>query len=421
MESARARRPARRANNQFRSFIGWVVVRQSCAGQCGAQSRSFRFHLPFAGKFLPCRASMCCNRPRPRWHLQIDYARELNEQQFAAVTALPGPALVIAGAGSGKTRTLTYRVAYLLEQGIPPERILLLTFTNKAAKEMMRRVADILGGDLSALWGGTFHSIASRLLRRHADRLGYRKDFTILDREDSKDLIKAVMDESQIDVKATRFPKPDVLSNIFSLAANTEKSHRPDSRAALRLLPGACAGDSSIFISASWRANEPPMSWISTICSRSGSSCCKEHADVAEQYQRRFQFILVDEYQDTNKIQSDIIDLLAARHHNLMVVGDDSQSIYSWRGAHFLNILQFPAALSGSQDLQDRDQLPQHSRDPGGGQRRYRAESRPVRQTTHARPQIRIQTGPGGVRRCGAAGGLCCAAHAGAARRGVRA
>src|SRR6187200_1708429 len=123
--------------------------------------------------------------------LQIDYAQELNEQQHAAVTALPGPALVIAGAGSGKTRTLTYRVAYLLEQGIPPDRILLLTFTNKAAKEMMRRVSEILGGDLSNLWGGTFHSIASRLLRKHADRIGYRPDFTILDREDAKDMLKA--------------------------------------------------------------------------------------------------------------------------------------------------------------------------------------------------------------------------------------
>src|SRR5438034_1304191 len=116
--------------------------------------------------------------------LQIDYGRELNEQQYAAVTALPGPALVIAGAGSGKTRTLIYRVAYLLEQGIPPERILLLTFTNKAAREMMRRVADLLGSELSSLWGGTFHAIGARVLRRHAEALDYRPDFTILDRED---------------------------------------------------------------------------------------------------------------------------------------------------------------------------------------------------------------------------------------------
>src|SRR5215470_4446861 len=123
---------------------------------------------------------------RPAVHLQIGYARELNEQQHAAVTAPPGPALVIAGAGSGKTRTLTYRVAYLLEQGIPADRVLLLTFTNKAAKEMMRRVADLLGQELASLWGGTFHAIGSRILRQHARPIGYQRDFTILDREDAK-------------------------------------------------------------------------------------------------------------------------------------------------------------------------------------------------------------------------------------------
>src|SRR5437773_10370374 len=154
-------------------------------------------------------------------NLRIDYAGELNPQQHAAVTAPPGPALVIAGAGAGKTRTLIYRVAYLLEQGIPAERILLLTFTNKAAREMMRRVADLLGGDLSSLWGGTFHSIGNRVLRRHSDLLGYQRDFTILDREDAKDLIAACMDDAQIDLKTTRFPKADLLGDLFSLAVNT--------------------------------------------------------------------------------------------------------------------------------------------------------------------------------------------------------
>src|SRR3989441_1591420 len=124
-------------------------------------------------------------------NLQIDYPRELNPQQHAAVTATPGPALVLAGAGAGKTRTLIYRVAYLLEQGIPADRILLLTFTNKAAREMMRRVADLLGQELRELWGGTFHAIGNRILRSHADKLGYERDFTILDREDAKHLITA--------------------------------------------------------------------------------------------------------------------------------------------------------------------------------------------------------------------------------------
>lgn len=156
-------------------------------------------------------------------HLQIDYAGELNPQQHAAVTAEPGPALVIAGAGSGKTRTLTYRVAYLLEHGVPAERILLLTFTNKAAREMMRRVADLLGSEMQALWGGTFHSIGARILRRHADALGFRQDFTILDREDSSDLMKTCLGEAEIDVKATRFPKADVLADIFSMSVNTRR------------------------------------------------------------------------------------------------------------------------------------------------------------------------------------------------------
>jgi DNA helicase-2/ATP-dependent DNA helicase PcrA len=148
-------------------------------------------------------------------HLQIDYEGELNEQQFVAVTAPPGPSLVIAGAGSGKTRTLTYRVAYLLEQGIPPERILLLTFTNKAAKEMMRRVADLLGQELSSLWGGTFHSIGNRILRRHADLLGYQRDFGILDREDGKHLIATCVAESDVDPRRLGFQKQRFLTKSF--------------------------------------------------------------------------------------------------------------------------------------------------------------------------------------------------------------
>src|SRR5882672_7866776 len=161
---------------------------------------------------------------RPVVDFQIDYARELNEQQYAAVTAPPGPALVLAGAGAGKTRTLIYRVAYLLEQAIPADRILLLTFTNKAAREMMRRVTDLLGGELSDLWGGTFHSIGHRFLRRHAALVGFQNNFTILDREDSRDLLKACIGETEIDIKATRFPKPDVLVDIFSMAVNTARS-----------------------------------------------------------------------------------------------------------------------------------------------------------------------------------------------------
>jgi DNA helicase-2/ATP-dependent DNA helicase PcrA len=280
-------------------------------------------------------------------HLQIDYARELNEQQCAAVTAPPGPALVIAGAGSGKTRTLTYRVAYLLEQGIPPDRILLLTFTNKAAGEMMRRVNDLLGQELNNLWGGTFHSIGNRILRTHAQLLGYGRDFSIMDREDAKHLIATCVTEAEIDVKATRFPKPEVLGDIFSLALNKQKSVAEilgteygyfDTLAPLiedvwkRYVARKLATNAMDF-------DDLLVLWLKLL---------QEHADVRELYQRRFQFILVDEYQDTNKLQSDLIDLLAARTKNVMVVGDDAQSIYAWRGANFQNIIRFPDRYPGA-------------------------------------------------------------------------
>lgn len=278
---------------------------------------------------------------------QIDYAHALNPQQYAAVTAEPGPALVIAGAGAGKTRTLTYRVAFLLEQGVQPENILLLTFTNKAAREMMGRVIELLGRSLDSLWGGTFHSVGNRILRTHAELLGYRRDFTILDRQDATDLVSACLKESGIDVKATRFPKPDVLCEIFSLAASM------------------CLTTPEV-LDRHFRHFEPLADPIETLRSAYAERkrqqgvmdfddllglwlrLLLEHEDVRQHYQRRFQCLLVDEYQDTNQVQSDLIDLLAARHHNVMAVGDDSQSIYSWRGANFRNIMRFPERHAGA-------------------------------------------------------------------------
>ncbi len=279
--------------------------------------------------------------------LQIDYAKELNEQQHAAVTAAPGPALVIAGAGSGKTRTLTYRVAYLIEQGVPADRILLLTFTNKAAREMMRRVSDLLGSDMQSLWGGTFHSIGARVLRRHAEALGYRPDYTILDREDSGDLMKTCLADSAIDVKATRFPKADVLADIGSMAVNTCRS-----------VGEVLAQDYEYFASLAPQIQDV----IARFATRKRAAnvmdfddllvlwlrLLRENEEAREHYQRKFQFVLVDEYQDTNKLQSELIDLLGARHKNVMVVGDDSQSIYAWRGANFRNIMEFPNRYPGA-------------------------------------------------------------------------
>ena len=273
--------------------------------------------------------------------LQIDYEAELNDAQRAAVTALPGPALVIAGAGSGKTRTLTYRVAYLLEQGVPADRILLLTFTNKAAKEMMGRVTDLIGQDMSELWGGTFHSIGHRVLRRHAETLGFNRSFTIQDREDAKGLVNACIAEAEIDVKATRFPKPDVVGDIGSLALNKQQSVLEVIEERYPWFEPLAAQIEDVLTRYTARKQAQGLMdfddllvlWLKLL---------KEYEDVRELYQKRFQFVLVDEYQDTNQLQAELIDLLGERYKNVMVVGDDSQSIYSWRGANYENIIEFP-------------------------------------------------------------------------------
>ena len=270
----------------------------------------------------------------------IDYAAELNEQQLAAVTAPPGPLLVIAGAGSGKTRTLTYRVAYLLENGIDPRNILLLTFTNKAARQMLDRVANLLPVDAAGIWGGTFHSIGNRMLRRHGSALGYSSGFTIMDREDQKDLIATVVASSGIDPKEIRFPKADVLADIFSFVVNTE---RPMEELLAEKFPYFLPLLEQIKdVHARYEKKKATNSLDFDDLLEKTLRMLLEHEHIARVYRRQFQFILVDEYQDTNKIQADFIDLLAREHQNVMVVGDDAQSIYSWRGANFQNILEFP-------------------------------------------------------------------------------
>jgi DNA helicase-2/ATP-dependent DNA helicase PcrA len=239
-------------------------------------------------------------------------------------------------------------VAYLLENGIDPRNILLLTFTNKAAREMLGRVANLLPVDASGLWGGTFHSVGNRILRRHGSALGYSSGFTIMDREDQKDLIDTVVAGAGIDPKEIRFPKGDVLAEIFSFVVNTEKP-----------LEELLAEKFPYFL--------PLLDKIQDVHERYEKkkkatnsmdfddllektlSMFQRHERIAEVYRRQFQFILVDEYQDTNKIQADLVDLLARDHRNVMVVGDDAQSIYSWRGANFQNILEFPKRYPDAQ------------------------------------------------------------------------
>ncbi|MGB9181481.1 MAG: ATP-dependent helicase [Pyrinomonadaceae bacterium] len=270
------------------------------------------------------------------------YRADLNEEQFKVATSVPGAALVVAGAGSGKTRAITYRVAYLVEQGVSPARIMLATFTNRAAHEMLRRVEMLTtGGDVRRVWGGTFHRIANLILRRHAASIGYESNYTILDSEDSKDFLNICIDEAGIDTRARRFPKAEVLQGIISFANNTD---RPIPDVVARRYPyfeplaQQIQRVDTIYMERKRERNvmdydDLLLNWKRLLM---------EKKEIAEIYAEQFQHILVDEYQDTNKLQAEIIDLLAVKYRNVMVVGDDAQSIFAFRGAEFTNIYEFP-------------------------------------------------------------------------------
>src|SRR5919202_2651122 len=272
------------------------------------------------------------------------YREELNEEQFAVACAPAGPALVIAGAGSGKTRAVTYRVAYLVEHGVAPSRIVLATFTNRAAREMLRRVEQLTGGGSDVarrVWGRTFHRLANLCLRRHAESLGYTANYSILDSQDSKDFLSVCVGESGVDTRARRFPKPEVLQDIISYATNTDQ---PIPEVVARRYPyfepltEQIKRVDAIYLERKRARNvmdydDLLLNWKRLLM---------EKADIAALYADQFEHILVDEYQDTNKLQAEIVDLLAVKHRNVMVVGDDAQSIYAWRGAEFTNIYEFP-------------------------------------------------------------------------------
>lgn len=267
-----------------------------------------------------------------------DLAARLNPEQYAAVVGGERRSLVLAGAGSGKTRTLVHRVAWLLARGVGPERILLLTFTNKAAREMMERVSDLVHTDLRSLWGGTFHSIANRLLRRHAREVGYTPSFSILDREDQNALIKEIAQE--IAKGRKDFPRPAVLSELFGLSANTGVP--------IELLIedrfDALLGESEDILLVARRyaarkrdADAMDFDDLLTV----GVRLLRDHEAIAAPYRARFRHVLVDEFQDTNRIQSEFIRLVCGPETALMAVGDDAQAIYSWRGADPGNLHRF--------------------------------------------------------------------------------
>jgi DNA helicase II / ATP-dependent DNA helicase PcrA len=271
----------------------------------------------------------------------INYEKELNQEQVRVVMEERGPLLVIAGAGSGKTRTLTYRVARLIEAGVPPERVLLATFTNKAARSMLSRVAQLSDVDTGRLWGGTFHHIANLTLRVHAPHIGYERNFSIMDSDDARQLISACITEKGIETKNDKFPRGNVIADIVSLAMNTETSI--DEVIARRYPFFSHRAEEIIDVASHYRSRKKELNMMDfDDLLLNWRLLLRDFPDVLKLYAERFSHVLVDEYQDTNVIQAEIMDMLASRHRNIMVVGDDSQSIYSFRGANFANIIEFP-------------------------------------------------------------------------------
>lgn len=286
--------------------------------------------------------------PAERTGVAIAYEKELNPEQLDVVLNGDGPCLVLAGAGSGKTRTITYRVAYLVEHGVVPERILLLTFTNKAAREMLGRVETLLARSnktSSGIFGGTFHSVASRLLRLFARDAGISPSFTIFDQDDSKDLLKRCSTEVAAGFTFRKMPSPSVLQSIISYSRNAQVSVR---EAVMKKYPqgrefaSIAERISEMYETRKHQAGAMDFDDLLTVF----RDLLVQNSSVRELLAERFQHILVDEYQDTNSVQAEIVRMLASVHRNVLVVGDDAQSIYSFRAADIRNILRFPDVFS---------------------------------------------------------------------------
>ena len=270
----------------------------------------------------------------------IDFKDALNDEQYDAVTAPSGPALVLAGAGSGKTRTLTYRVAYLLQSGVQPREILLVTFTNKAAREMLERVEELTGIPRHHLWGGTFHSIAQRILRIQGEAVGLKRNYNILDESEAEDILKnAIQAIDSKFLKSKENPKAKVIHNIISYCRNTRTEIGPEFADRFPFIDGIAAKITAIYDQYKKSKLEQQVVDYDDLLELL-LELFQEHPEVASIYQEQFKHILVDEFQDTNQLQSDLVESFATAHQ-IMAVGDDAQCIYTWRGANYENIMGF--------------------------------------------------------------------------------
>lgn len=280
-------------------------------------------------------------------HYRLDYRGLLNEAQYEAVAVKEGPVLVVAGAGSGKTRTLVFRVARLVESGVDPGSILLLTFTRKAAGEMLRRASELLDGRCDRVAGGTFHSFANTVLRRYGSALDLPPAFTILDRGDAEDILSLLRGRLGFDRKERRFPRKNTIADMLSAAINKsrplpeileeEYAHLLDYAEEIEQLRDAYA---------KYKAERALLDYDDLLVRL--HQLLAEHEPVRKRLADTYRFVMVDEYQDTNSLQAAIVGLLAGTHRNVMAVGDDAQSIYAFRGANFRNIMDFPKLFAGA-------------------------------------------------------------------------
>jgi DNA helicase-2/ATP-dependent DNA helicase PcrA len=276
----------------------------------------------------------------------IDYQKELNPAQYAAATSVNGPHLIVAGAGTGKTRTITFRVAYLVELGVKPESILLLTFTRRAAQEMLRRATMLLDARCERVAGGTFHSFANLVLRQYASLIGFQSSFSILDQSDAEDVVNLLRTRLKLDSRERRFPRKQTLFDIFSRVVNTGVPLRDvlkeDYPHFEELLPEI---ESLMKAYTAYKAGHDLMDYDDLLVHL--RTLLRDHERVRETLSDRYKYIMVDEYQDTNRVQAEIVWLLGHKYGNVLVVGDDAQSIYAFRGATVCNILEFPEQYPG--------------------------------------------------------------------------
>ena len=272
---------------------------------------------------------------------RIDYKKELNPAQYEAVTSVNGPHLIIAGAGTGKTRTVVYRVAYLVELGVKPESVLLLTFTRKAAQDMLRRAAILLDSRCEQISGGTFHSFANSMLRRYATRIGYAANYTILDQSDAEDVVNLIRTRLKFDTREKRFPRKEALYDLYSRAVNTmtpmkellalDYPHYLDQEGEIQLVHVNYV---------QYKRSNNLMDYDDLLVNF--ALLLKQDEGIRAVLSDRYKYIMVDEYHDTNRIQAELAKLLLYKHRNIMVVGDDAQCIYSFRGSTIKNIMTFP-------------------------------------------------------------------------------